>query len=231
MMALASGRVWAEPATGWPLERFQREYAVHAGLGVAALTLIGALIVACSASGNTAPLPYVPLLNPVDLCAFLAVASVALWLKRLRASTLVSATSPFRGGIALGVLAFAAFIVVNTVWLRFAHHFRDVAWNSSALADSFFVQAGYSMLWTLLGVGAMVWAHKKVQRMVWQAGAALLALTVVKLLIVDLENSGGGERIVAFIGVGVLMVVVGYFAPMPPAVAKVAKLESAHEAA
>ena len=231
MMALASGRVWAEPATGWPLERFQREYAVHAGLGVAALTIVGALIVAVTASGNTAPLPYVPLLNPVDLCAFLGIASVALWLKRLRASTLVSSASPLRGGIALGVLAFAAFIVVNTVWLRFAHHFRDIAWNSSALASSFFVQAGYSMLWTLLGVGAMVWAHKRVQRVVWQAGAALLALTVIKLLIVDLENSGGGERIVAFIGVGVLMVVVGYFAPMPPAVAKVAKLESAHEVA
>ncbi len=231
MMALASGRVWAEPATGWPLERFQREYAVHAGLGVAALTIMGALIVAVTASGNTAPLPYVPLLNPVDLCAFLALTSVALWLKRLRASTLVSATSALRGRIAWGVLAFAAFIVVNTVWLRFAHHFRDIAWNSSALADSFFVQAGYSMLWTLLGVGAMVWAHKKVQRVVWQAGAALLALTVVKLLIVDLENSGGGERIVAFIGVGILMVVVGYFAPMPPATAKVTQLESAHEAA
>ncbi len=231
MMALASGRVWTAPATGWPLARFQREYAVHAGLFVAALTIIGALIVAITSRGNTTPLPYVPLLNPVDLCAFLAIASVALWLKRLRASTLVSATSPLRGGMALGVLAFAAFIVVNTVWLRFAHHFRDIAWNSSALADSFFVQAGYSMLWTLLGVGAMVWAHKRVQRVVWQAGAALLALTVVKLLIVDLENSGGGERIVAFIGVGVLMVVVGYFAPMPPAAGKVAKLESAHEAA
>ena len=229
MMALAAHRVWAVPATGWPLDRFQREYALHAGLGVAALTIIGALIVAVTASGNTAPLPYLPLLNPVDLCAFLALASVALWLKRLRASTLVSAMSPLRGGIALGVLAFAAFIVVNTVWLRFAHHFKDIAWSSGALASSFFVQAGYSMLWTLLGVSAMVCAHKKVQRAVWQAGAALLALTVVKLLIVDLENSGGGERIVAFIGVGVLMVVVGYFAPMPPAVAKVAKLESGHE--
>ena len=225
MMALASGRVWAEPATGWPLNRFQREYAVHAGLFVAALTIVGALIVAVTASGNTAPLLYVPLLNPVDLCAFLALASVALWLKRLRASTLVSATSALRGGIALGVPAFAAFIVVNTVWLRFAHHFHDIAWNSGALADSFFVQAGYSMLWTLLGVGAMVWAHKKVQRVAWQAGAALLAFTVIKLLIVDLENSGGGERIVAFIGVGVLMVVVGYFAPMPPAVTRVPKME------
>ena len=229
MMALASGRVWAEPATGWPLERFQREYALHAGLGVAALTLIGTLLVASTASGNTTPLPYLPILNPVDLGAFMAVASVALWLKRLRASTLLAADHPLRGRIALGVLAFVAFIAVNTVWLRFAHHFRDIAWNGNALASSFFVQAGYSMLWTLMGVAAMVWAHKKVQRAVWQAGAALLALTVVKLLLVDLENSGGGERIVAFIGVGILMVVVGYFAPMPPAVAKVAKATKLEE--
>ena len=234
MMALASRRVWAEPTSGWPLDRFQREYAVRAGLGVAALTTIGALMVACTASGNATPLPYLPLLNPVDLCAFLAVASVALWLKQVRASTLVSAASPLRSGVALGVLAFAAFIVVNTVWLRFAHHLRNIDWNSSALADSFFVQAGYSMLWTLLGVGAMVWAHRKAQRAVWQAGAALLALTVVKLLVVDLGNSGGGERIVAFIGVGVLMVVVGYFAPMPPAALKQGKTpptESTHETA
>jgi uncharacterized membrane protein len=231
MMALASTRVWREPATGWPLARFQREYALHAGSFVAALTTIGALLVASSASGNTAPLPYLPLLNPVDLCAFLALTSVALWLKRARASSIVSLPSPLRGRAVVGGLAFAAFIVVNTVWLRLAHHLKDIPWNVTALADSFFVQAGYSMLWTLMGVAAMVWAHKKVQRTVWQVGAALLALTVIKLLTIDLGNSGGGERIVAFIGVGVLMVVVGYFAPMPPVVAKRSGLEAAHEVA
>ena len=231
MMTLSSARVWAESPSGWPLDRFQREYAVHAGFGVAILTTLGALIVACTARGDASPLPYLPLLNPVDLCAFLALASVALWIRQLRASTLVADASILRSGVALGVLAFAGFIVVNTVWLRFAHHFRGIAWNSTALADSFFVQAGYSMLWTLLGVGAMVLAHRKVQRTVWQAGAALLALTVVKLLVVDLGNSGGGERIVAFIGVGILMVVVGYFAPLPPKAAKPAATETSNEAA
>jgi uncharacterized membrane protein len=68
----------------------------------------------------------------------------------------------------------AAFIALNTVWLRFAHHFRDIAWNAHALGNSFFVQAGYSVLWTLLGVAAMLVAHKRQQRMIWQAGAALL---------------------------------------------------------
>ena len=47
-------------------------------------------------------------------------------------------------------------------------------------------------------------------------GAALLGLTLLKLLLVDLSNSGGAERIVSFIAVGALMLIVGYFAPIPP---------------
>jgi len=47
-------------------------------------------------------------------------------------------------------------------------------------------------------------------------GAGLLGVVVVKLLLIDLSNAGGAERIIAFIAVGVLMLVVGYFAPLPP---------------
>ena len=43
---------------------------------------------------------------------------------------------------------------------------------------------------------------------------------VVKLLLVDLANAGGGERVVTFMAVGVLMLITGYFAPLPPALAK-----------
>jgi uncharacterized membrane protein len=47
-------------------------------------------------------------------------------------------------------------------------------------------------------------------------GAGLLGLTVLKLFVIDLSNRGGSERIVVFIAVGVLMLVVGWFAPLPP---------------
>jgi len=39
---------------------------------------------------------------------------------------------------------------------------------------------------------------------------------VVKLFLVDLSNVGTVERIVSFIGVGVLMLVIGYLLPVPP---------------
>ena len=62
----------------------------------------------------------------------------------------------------------------------------------------------------------MVLAHRRVQRPLWLVGAGLLGVVVVKLLLIDLSNAGGAERIIAFIAVGVLMLVVGYFAPLPP---------------
>jgi uncharacterized membrane protein len=37
------------------------------------------------------------------------------------------------------------------------------------------------------------------------------------LFLVDLSRVGTIERIVSFVGVGVLMLVIGYFSPLPPA--------------
>ena len=47
-------------------------------------------------------------------------------------------------------------------------------------------------------------------------GAVLMAVVVAKLFLVDLSGAGTVERIVSFIGVGVLMLVIGYLSPVPP---------------
>ena len=47
----------------------------------------------------------------------------------------------------------------------------------------------------------------------------LLAVVVLKLFVVDLAESGNLLRIVSFLSVGVLVLVIGYFAPLPPAAA------------
>ena len=43
-----------------------------------------------------------------------------------------------------------------------------------------------------------------------------MGVVVVKLFLVDLGNTGTLERIVSFLGVGLLLLVVGYVAPVPP---------------
>lgn len=82
------------------------------------------------------------------------------------------------------------------------------------------VQASFSLFWSLLALGAMFFAtkysSKRSLRALWFVGAALLAVVIVKLVLVDLSKTGTVERIVSFIGVGLFCVVIGYFAPVPP---------------
>jgi uncharacterized membrane protein len=44
----------------------------------------------------------------------------------------------------------------------------------------------------------------------------LLAVVVAKLMLVDLSQTSAPQRIVSFVGVGLLMLLVGYVAPLPP---------------
>ena len=77
--------------------------------------------------------------------------------------------------------------------------------------------AAVAVLWGLLALGCMVAANRFRHRSVWFTGAGLLAVVVVKLFVVDLSESGTVSRIVSFLAVGGLMLVVGFFTPLPPA--------------
>ena len=220
--AVAGLTAWAGRGdrSGWPLALHARAYYCHAALPLVVLVFCGATVAALHSSGNTAPLPYLPLINPTDLSLALAVATLVFWRRRVGA---VEPNSPLseivcdRGAdIALAALAFLA---VNSVWLRAAHQYLGVEWSTQALAGSYAVQGGYAILWTLTSLVAMVFAHRRGRRGPWMAGAVLLCVVVAKLALVDFANSGGSERIFAFIGVGLLMLVVGYLAPLPPKVA------------
>lgn len=46
--------------------------------------------------------------------------------------------------------------------------------------------------------------------------ATLLGVVILKLFLVDLSRTGTILRIVSFLGVGVLMLIIGYVSPIPP---------------
>ncbi len=220
VLLVLSRQAWFRAARAdgpwWPLNRFGRSYLWLAAAPLAVAVALGCLLVATYSSGNAKPLPYIPLLNPTDLAVALGLAACAMWLTRIRKSELEVPTFARDVRWPL-VLAAIGFIAVNTVWLRVVHHYAHVAWDGHALFASFLVQAGYSILWTLIALGLMVGSHRRALRGVWMLGAGLLGLTVLKLFVIDLSNRGGSERIFVFIAVGILMLVVGYFAPLPPA--------------
>ncbi|RYY88667.1 MAG: DUF2339 domain-containing protein [Comamonadaceae bacterium] len=192
LLVLCLPAVHAARPSRWPLDRYARSYAWMAGLPLAMAVAFGALVAAVTSSGNARPLPYVPLLNPTDLAVALALAACALWLLRLERGAHAALAEPLRqpARIALGVLAFVA---VNTVWLRTVHHYAGVPWEQRALFHSFLVQAGFSILWTLLALGLMLAAFRAASRRTWLTGAGLLGVTVAKLFLVDLSNRGAGK--------------------------------------
>jgi uncharacterized membrane protein len=62
----------------------------------------------------------------------------------------------------------------------------------------------------------MIVSFRKGWRLPWVMGAALLALDVLKLFFIDLSKIGTLERVISFVIVGLLLILVGYFAPFPP---------------
>ena len=201
----------------WPLNPHAEAYYWSAAAPVALLLWLGALALAWTSSGRTAPLPYIPLLNPTDLTVLLAIGALLVWRRCVLAAEPLPQGAAWLGHAGFwGAIGLLGLVALSTVWLRVAHHFFQVPWTADALYHSFVVQTGYAILWTLLALALMLTANRRGLRPAWLAGAALLALVVAKLVLVDLSNRGGAERIVAFIGVGVLMLVVGYFAPLPP---------------
>ncbi|MCW8084288.1 DUF2339 domain-containing protein [Sabulicella glaciei] len=220
LLTLWAGRaLTSEPGRRWPLAQHAAAYAWAAAVPVAVLLAGGTLVTALFASGNAYPLPYVPLLNPVDLSVMLAIVTLALWWRTVRTSS-VSGIARVGQWFPSSTLAVLGFALLNGAWLRISHQVFGVAWNGDALLGSFMVQTGTAILWTLAALALMLVARRRADRALWLAGAGLLTLTVAKLLLVDLANAGGGARVVAFIGVGTLMLVIGYVAPLPPRLAR-----------
>ncbi len=168
--------------------------------------------------GDPAPLRYIPLINPFDLAlvfaGFMAVASLS-FLRRERA---LFEHEPLAAWLRAypAYQAVALLVLTTAAVLRGVHHLAGVAWDFDVLFDSVTAQTALSVYWSLLGFAGMILGARGAQRRLWIAGAGFMALVVVKLFLVDLGNSGTVERIISFIAVGALLLVVGYFAPVPP---------------
>jgi uncharacterized membrane protein len=106
---------------------------------------------------------------------------------------------------------------LNGTLLRTLHYWAGVPFSLPAMLASTLVQTALSIFWASLSLMTMLTATRRGIRAAWLLGAGLLAIVVVKLFVVDLSSIGTVERIVSFVGVGTLMLVLGYFSPLPPA--------------
>lgn len=205
----------AAPRNGpWPVSAYAREYRLYAAAPLAVLMLGWFWLANIVSDGTAEPLPYVPLINPLELGLLFALFGVYVW-ARSAVTRLAIGKDTFDHATQLiaGVSLFAFFTALVN---RTAHHWGGVPFELDLLLASMQVQAGLSIVWTLMALSLMIGGHLRHRREVWLIGAALIGVVVAKLFFVELSNRGGLARIVSFIGVGVLLLVVGYFAPLPP---------------
>ena len=207
--ALAGTVRWGDRGR-WPVAPHRDTYRALALGPVGAFAVAWALFANFKAPGTMAPLPYLPLLNPVD--AMVGLSLLALW-NWSRWFIDPESESPGALRKTAGALSF---IWLNGIALRSIHYWAGVPYEFDALFRSVLVQSTLSLLWTTAAMALMFLARQRLERSLWVAGAALLAAVVAKLFLIDLANSGTVARIVSFIGVGALLLVIGYLAPVPP---------------
>ncbi len=166
-------------------------------------------------AGNPWPLPYLPFVNPLDGAVLLVMIALAAWyLKVPDALPGLAAELPHRElRVAYGA---TIFLWLNAILLRTIHHWGAVAFTPHALFGSMLVQTALTIFWSLTALVVMTFATRRGVRPFWVAGATLLGVVVGKLFLVDLAHHGTVERIVSFVVVGVLLLVIGWFAPVPP---------------
>lgn len=200
----------------WPFARNREAYLFVAGVGLALYLCSWSLLTNVASTGDTAPLPYVPLLNPLDLGQVLALLVLLRYWQFLRAVD-SPGSARINKGAPLPVLAALTFVWLNALLLRTLHQWFGIVLNLEALMASTLVQTSLSLFWTVLALITMLIAARKRNRLVWLVGAALLGVVIAKLFLIDLSRIGSVERIISFVGVGLLMLIVGYFSPLPPA--------------
>lgn len=199
----------ARDSRRWPLAPHWPQYRTALLPPLVGLLLLWSFVVNVRAPGSLVPFPmYLPLANPIDLAIGLAAFAVVAW-----GRTLQDAVTRERFWIALAALGF---VWLNATALRTIHFWEDVPYRVDAMLSSVLVQATLSILWTTAALALMVVSRKRMDRRLWLAGAALLAVVVAKLFLMDLANTGTMARIVSFLGVGVMLLVIGYVAPVPP---------------
>ena len=171
----------------------------------ALFVLIVAWLAALGERGGSAPLPYLPLINPIELFQFAALLVGFGFARR---------AGPAQEGLR-NALPFGAFLFLSFAGLRAVHHYTGAPWSPMILNHGT-AQTVLTVLWSIAGVAMWVYGSRQQRWNVWVVGAVLMGIVLAKLVLVDRQYVGNLAGIVSFMAVGGLLVLVGRIAPTPP---------------
>ena len=199
----------------WPTARYWYEYLFIGCAPLVVFVALWSLATNFLSDGNPAPLPYLPLFNPLDIAQGFAFLVMVGWLLKVRSE----GWSWWLGvpkAATFGIISVLAFVWVNAILVRTLHFWAGIPFDFESMWRSTLAQTSLSIFWSVLALCVMVFATRKGSRTLWLIGAALMGVVVLKLFTIDISNIGGLTRIVSFIGVALLLLAIGYFSPVPP---------------
>jgi len=191
----------------WPLRRFSDLYLDQGQIPLAGFAALWVLF-ASTQVGDPRPLSYLPVLNPLELTQ-LIVLFILLWRGR-------AVWAQRRPELVWYGWSAVAFVALNGIIARATHFLDGVPFTLDGLWDAPQFQTALSVTWTVAALAITLAATRLRQRPAWIAGAVLLGAVVIKLFLVDLAGVGTVARIVSFLVVGGLVLLIGYFSPLPP---------------
>lgn len=151
--------------------------------------------------------PYLPLLNVFDATQVAATVSLLL---------LAGLLKPEEGRLLRGIVGTIAFIGLSALAGRIAHHWGDVPFATGPLLRSTLFHALLTLFWTVTALATLILASRRGLRTVWFGGITLLGIVGAKLLFFDATGRGTLTWAATLIGVALLVLAAGYFAPLPP---------------
>ncbi|MGW8195589.1 MAG: DUF2339 domain-containing protein [Desulforhopalus sp.] len=197
----------------WPVAQYPVLY-LGAGGVLPVIGLAGWIFIACPVVGSSWPLPYIPLLNPLELTGILVTTTLVLWVTNRRPRGGSRCVFPEKPSLA--VIALLFFLWISSVIGRAVHFYAGIPYFMASLYRSVIFQASLAAFWGTAALALTVFGTRRGSRAMWTGGVLLLVMVIVKLFFVDLSNTGILARVVSLLVVGIVMLMVGYFSPLPP---------------
>lgn len=219
----------ARPVASWLAGDGWRDCLLYGITPVVWTAAAGAGIAVVTHHGNVDPLQFLPILNPIDIFAAASAILLLRW-KREMVAELSADSDGLTPAVAsllrlaatswLPALSVGGVAVLTMTAARTVHHWAGIPFELRSLVYSTELQVALSILWAATALAAMVVAVRAADRRIWIVGASWMGVVVIKLFLVDLANLAALPKAASFIGVGILLLIVGYLAPVPPSQSK-----------
>ena len=215
LIAFVYGLDYARHWIKWPFQDYQANYKNGIIIPLVGIIFLWPLIANFFFWDLSQNILYIPIINPLDLVMAFSLLAICYYYRqeKVRLTKIFLWLNPLYFYILLGAWCF---IWLTSMTFRASHAWFSVEYTPAAMLQSVMVQTTLTLVWALTGFIMIFVASRYKFRQLWIAGGCLLIIVVIKLFLVDLAQINTLARIISFIGVGGLLMLIGYFSEIPP---------------